>query len=614
MAGFLPPLVARARAGRVMDASVTTAGLVIGGVGLLLLAIHMIASGLKIAGGEALRAMLGGWTLGPAGGVLSGLVITSLMQSSRAVTIASIGFVNAGLLTVYQALAVLFGANIGATATGWLVVVARLDVRIHTVALLLIGTGMLFSLTGAQLRRGAFGEALVGFGLLFLGIDVLGTAFADIAATVDLQQVFPAGAPGMMLYLLAGFLITLLTQSSSVAIALILTAAGGNLLTLYGASAMVIGANVGVTSTAALAVAGATAGARRVAAAQLLFNGFAGVVGLALLPLMFSLVQGDGETLDTPLSPVALLALFYTAFNVLAVLLLWPLRQRLGRWLERRFRARENREDHPHYLDHTLADTPALAMRALVLELCRVAALARALAERALREGNGSPEFASERDAVVGLCLAIDEFVARLQRGRLIPAVADRLMQVLRVADGFRSVADTAKEAASYSALAAQVQEGELLQLLSEYRDSITGFLGRADPQTAGFQVQDLRDSMDTILLSYQPLKRAVLMAGINDQLRVSEAAMLLDYVRSVRNIVEQLEAGIRDIAELMAVTGVRGKAPGVVQAPSADQGPEPSSAPAEPDRPADAEQPRHGGEPVGPEPSGPVDRERGSQ
>ncbi|MGD8615224.1 MAG: Na/Pi symporter [Gammaproteobacteria bacterium] len=598
-----------------MDLPLTTAGLVIGGVGLLLLAVHMIAGGLKIAGGEMLRAVLGGWTRSSGGGLFSGIVISALMQSSRAVTVATIGFVNAGLLSLRQAQGALSGASIGATATGWLVAAAALDARVHTLALLLIGIGMLLALTGPQLRRGAFGEALAGFGLFFLGIDVLSSAFNDIAGAVDLQQIFPEGAPGLMLYILAGFAVTVLTQSASVAVAVILSAASGNLLSLPAAAAAVVGASIGVTPSAALSVAGATAGARRVATAQTLLNGFTALIGLALLPLVFSLVQGEGKTMDAGLAPVVLLALFYTAFNVLGVLLLWLLTRRLGRWLEGRFRAREKHEDRPRYLDHTLAEMPTLAMRALVLELYRVAALARRVSDRAMNEGNGSRELASERDAAVRLCSAIDDFAARLQRGRLIPVLADRLMQVLRAADDFRSVSETAKEMASFSGLAAQVHEGELLQLLSEYRDSINAFLDRADPLAKDFRLQNLSDSRDTILLSYQPLKRAVLMAGVNDQLRVSEVAMLLDYIRGLRSIVEQTEKGTRDIIELMAATGGRGKVPAAGgETASADQGPEPSSAPAEPDRPAGAEQPRQEDELVGAAPSGDVERGRTSQ
>ena len=141
------------------------------GVGLFLLAMKMITDGLKLAAGDALRDILGDWTRSPARGIASGAVITSLVQSSSAVTVATIGFVNAGLLTLYQALGVVYGANIGTTMTGWLVAAMGFDIKVELFALPMVGAGMLLTLTGPRQRRGALGEALAGFGLFFIGIS-----------------------------------------------------------------------------------------------------------------------------------------------------------------------------------------------------------------------------------------------------------------------------------------------------------------------------------------------------------------------------------------------------------------------------------------------------------
>jgi len=152
--------------------------------------------------------------------------------------------------------------------------------------------------------------------------------------------------------------------------------------------------------------------------------------------------------------------------------------------------------------------------------------------------------------------LAISEFVARLQRRALSAAVADQLAQVLRAADYCLSVAETAQDVASYSGVAGKVAQTELLQMFKEYRTSIARFLFRADPQSAEFQPKDLQQNAESIVMSYQPLKRAVLIAGANSQVRISELGMLLEYIRGLRTIVEQAEKGSRDIAELLAATG----------------------------------------------------------
>jgi hypothetical protein len=209
-----------------------------------------------------------------------------------------------------------------------------------------------------------------------------------------------------------------------------------------------------------------------------------------------------------------------------------------------------------------LAETPALALRAVTLELCRCAALARAAAGHALNVSGRSPgQLHSERDAAEQLSVAIGEFVARMQRSRLTPDVADRLAQVLRTGNHFHAVADGAKEVAGYSALAAQVEDSELLQLLNEYRSMITGVLERADPQAAAFRPDALRQSIETVELSYPPLKRALLIAGTKARLRISELAMLLEYVHGLRNIVELTGNGMRDLVELLEATGARAEA-----------------------------------------------------
>ena len=202
-----------------------------------------------------------------------------------------------------------------------------------------------------------------------------------------------------------------------------------------------------------------------------------------------------------------------------------------------------------------MAETPSLAL--LALELCRLSALARSTAGRVVTEpGWMSRQLDAERNSAERLVLAIGEFVAHLQRRPLSAAVADQLAQVLRAANYFLSVADTAQDVASYSGVAGKVAERDLLQMLKEYRTSIARFLFRADPQSAEFQPDDLQQNAESIVMSYQPLKRAVLIAGASSQVRISELGMLLEYIRGLRTIVEQAEKGSRDIAELLAGSG----------------------------------------------------------
>jgi len=313
----------------------------------------------------------------PTHGVVTGLTITALVQSSSAVTIATIGFVNAGLITMRQALGIIYGSNIGTTMTGWLVAIIGYKINVETFALPMIGVGMLVHLTGGESKRGPFGMVLVGFGLFFIGIGVLKDAFDGLLTVIDLNQFTLDGIGGVLMYVGVGFLMTVLTQSSSAAIALTLTAATGGVVGLYAAAAMVIGANVGTTSTAGIAVIGATANAKRVACAHIIFNVGTGVVALMILPILFWVVQNTGELLGLEAIPALTLALFHTVFNVLGVALIFPLNNRLACFLEKRFITQDEIESRPIYLDKTIAVSPALSINELARELSRITAVVR---------------------------------------------------------------------------------------------------------------------------------------------------------------------------------------------------------------------------------------------
>ena len=157
--------------------TIKIAGTLLGGLGLFLLAIGMMTDGLKLAAGSALRQLLSEWSRTPLRGILSGFMMTAVVQSSSAVTVASLGFVNAGLISMRQALGIVYGANVGTTVTGWLVALIGFKLNIHAFALPRIGVGMLIKLVKQHGQAASFGLALVGFGLFFVGIDVLKNAF-----------------------------------------------------------------------------------------------------------------------------------------------------------------------------------------------------------------------------------------------------------------------------------------------------------------------------------------------------------------------------------------------------------------------------------------------------
>ncbi len=291
------------------------------GLGLFLLGMVLLTEGLKALAGDALRGILMRFVGGPLSGLLSGAVVTALVQSSTATTVTTIGFVSAGLLTFQQSLGVVFGANLGTTSTGWIVSILGFKVALGSVAAPIVLVGVVLRLLTRR-RLAQAGTALCGFGLLFLGIDLLQQGMAGAAERIDLGALAGPGLGGRALLVLVGAGMTVVVQSSSAAMATTLAAVQAQAVTLEQAAALAIGQNIGTTVTAALASIGAPAAARRTALAHVLFNALTGLVAVLVMPWLLVAVRaafGAGAE-----DAAVALAGFHTAFNLLGVLLLLP--------------------------------------------------------------------------------------------------------------------------------------------------------------------------------------------------------------------------------------------------------------------------------------------------
>ncbi|VCU71669.1 Na+/Pi-cotransporter [Pigmentiphaga humi] len=359
-----------------------------GGIGLFLLGVSLLTDGLKLAAGRALERILAAWTRTPLHGLATGVLLTALLQSSTAMTVAAIGFVNAGLLGFGPALWVVFGSNLGSSFTGWLVAWLGFGLKIDAFALPFIGLGMALRLTGAGSLRGAIGTTMTGFGAMFLGIDLLKEGFAGLGP--EALPVLGGGLAGTAAAVGLGLALTILLQASSATLTLVLAAVGGGMMPLETGAAVVIGANVGTTLTGILAAVGATSNAKRLAGAHVLFNVVTAAVAVALLHPLLGIVDVFARWLLDTSDGITELVVFHTAFNALGVLLMWPLSRPLSRFLLARFRSAEDDADQARYLDRNVAAVPELAVQALRRETARLGHLALGLAADAVRLAPGS--------------------------------------------------------------------------------------------------------------------------------------------------------------------------------------------------------------------------------
>ncbi|MBI3188235.1 MAG: Na/Pi cotransporter family protein [Gammaproteobacteria bacterium] len=519
-------------------------GGLVGGIGLFLLGMGLMTDGLKLAAGPALARILAHSTKTRLRGLASGVLVTALVQSSSAVTVAAIGFVNAGLLTLGQSLWVLFGANVGTTMTGWLVALVGLKFKIEALALPLIGIGMILRLSGEGRRRGALGLALAGFGVLFLGIDMLKEAFSGLSTDFALPE--GESFRDVLIQVGIGMLLTVLMQSSSASLAVALTAAQGGLLTTQGAAAVVIGANIGTTVTAVIAAIGATPNAKRAAAAHILFNLLTGMVALLLLPWLIDFISLLGEWSGLDSAPAAKLALFHTVFNVLGVVLIWPIASRMTGFLEARFKRAEEDAGRPRYLDKTVLAVPALALDALEREVRRMGSISVATVRAALAETRDQA-LVQNRAIVTRLSQAIADFIVQLNRAEMSPASAQRLPAILRLVRYYESAAEAAVVGAT--AQGSEVATG--LPEATAFRNAARELLALCEESPPVADDAPMTAALIRTQAAYQALKARLLAAGARGDMPVTVMDAELRAASALRRALEQLAKAVTKFPQL---------------------------------------------------------------
>jgi len=511
----------------------------LGGVGLFLLGMTMMTDGLKLAVGPSLSGLLHRWTATCLRGLLFGIVATAVVQSSSAITVAAIGFVNAGLLPLGQSLWIFFGANVGTTFTGWLVAVIGFKLKLEAAALPLIGIGVLLRLSGQETRRGAIGNALAGFGVLFLGIGFLQQAFASGGNAIDLSQLSGHGLWSILAFVLAGAVLTAMMQASAATLAIVLTLAEAGVLPLSEAAGAVIGANIGTTATALLASIGATPNARRAALAHVLFNLLTGLVALLALPLLLSLIARLRELLELGTQPAVTLALFHSVFNLLGVVLMWPLTARLSRFLETRFRTREEEIGRPRYIDRNVGAVPALAVDALHREVSRLGNIVLELArQRSTPLASGDAPDWPALDPFPALARAIVDFVTEVNRHPMPADTARNLAALLRVHRYYDTCHELCAEVGSI-----HERTGEFDPQLNEAMRAVAAqarqLLEQLDPQSRG-KAQTAENALNDFELAYHELKASLLEAGAAGQLPIEAMEHRLSGFSALRRLVEQ--------------------------------------------------------------------------
>ncbi|WP_077927837.1 Na/Pi cotransporter family protein [Wohlfahrtiimonas populi] len=329
----------------------------LGGLGLFLFSIKFMGDGLQKSAGNRLRTILDRFTTNPFMGILAGIFVTVLIQSSSGTTVITVGLVSAGLMTLRQAIGVIMGANIGTTVTAFII---GIDIGEYAYPILLLGSVMLFFFKSAKVQN--IGQILFGFGGLFIGLDLMSSGLAPLRHLPVFTSLIVEMSHSPILSVIVGTVFTLIVQSSSATIGILQGLYAENLISLEAALPVLFGDNIGTTITAVLAAIGASIVAKRAAAVHVLFNVVGTIIFLILLgPFTHFMIWITGML---HLEPKMQIAFAHGTFNVANTLIQLPF---IGLWaylVTKLLPEREKKSDKiALYLDETLIEkSPAIAI------------------------------------------------------------------------------------------------------------------------------------------------------------------------------------------------------------------------------------------------------------
>ena len=388
-----------------------------GGLCLFLYGMKVMSDGLQQSAGDRMQRVLSFMTMNRFVAVLTGFAVTAVIQSSSATTVMLVSFVNAGLLTLTQSIGVILGANIGTTITAWIVSLVGFSLKLSELALPAVGVGFIFRLLKWRYRN--LGEVILGFGLLFMGLDFLTKSMPALGDSFNvISSVSSMGFASDLIGAGAGLLMTLITHSSSASTAIMLTMAFNGVVGYEMAAAMILGANIGTTVDAALAAIGTKTTAKRTALVHILFNVIGACWALPFLRPLLGLVDAitpgalSGMVRD-PLIP-AHLAMLHTVFNVLNTLIFLPFVKPFAALVTRIIKddKTETVPEHYHlvYYSGLIQDAPELNIIRAEKEIRDMAAIVEAMYERFIQSLEAIKDTSMDEAAAAAL---VEELKAR---------------------------------------------------------------------------------------------------------------------------------------------------------------------------------------------------------
>lgn len=523
----------------------------LGGLGIFLIGMQQMAEGLQKAAGNRLRRILELFTGKPAMAVVTGALVTALVQSSSTTTVMTVGFVNAGLMTLRQAVGTIMGANIGTTITAQIV---SFDIYQLTFPLIALGAGLSFFARRRIVRH--LGSGALGFGLLLLGLSTMSEAVYPLRSYQPFLDALVYLGSNPLLGIVAGAVFTMVVQSSSATTGLVIAFAMQGLIDLPTGLVLTVGANIGTCITAALAAVGTNLAARRAAAAHFLFNLFGAVLFLIFREPFASLVSGTSSAVTRQIANA------HTIFNLANTVILLPLVDPFVKVVRAILPGKE--KDivfRPQYLDPRMSHSPG-AVLAAEKETMRMAEVAITMVEDAVNafiEGDLKPiaNLPQREELVNDLEKAITNYLTEQTQGNIDQTVSRKITDLMHVINDIERVAD---HAVNISELATErVEQGvplsqEAVTEVGIMRDNVLLILREALAALTAGDAAKAREliARDEIIDEMERRYRQEHIRRLNEGICKTEAGILfLDLISNLERVADHAN----NIAEAAAGT-----------------------------------------------------------
>lgn len=528
-----------------------------GGLGMFIYGMQIMAQGLENAAGNRMKSLLEILTSNKILGVLLGAFITAVIQSSSATTVMVVGFVNAGIMNLSQAIGVIMGANIGTTVTGWLVssVEWASFLKPSTLAPIAIVVGVVIMMTGKRHTTKDIASIIIGFGLLFVGITTMSDAVSPLKEVEAFCNLFVELGGNPLFGILVGAGVTAIIQSSSASVGILQSLAAAGLVPFNAAIYIIMGQNIGTCVTAMLSSMGAKKTAKTAALMHLLFN----VIGTSIFSVaaiaFFTIVDpiwGHGLITQTQISTV------HTAFNIATTILLFPASGLIVKLAKKISGVTEEElEEDAVSLDDRMLQTPALALQATVSEVERMGHAVKGTMEIAKRvlftQSREDIELLkSEEKKVDKLCAGITEYAIKITSLQITEKEHQYVARLLQVVSDIERICDYCENIAEYAETLAekklqfsdvgQAELKEMIEVCDEcYRYALEAFIeGSKEKALKVVEKETKADDLE-IKLRAKHIKRLT-----NNQCNTESGIMFLDTIVSLERISDHA----RNIAE----------------------------------------------------------------